>query len=124
MTKKQETISRDAKSDRDVFTGIRTVGALAPHLDKVLEVDDILMVIVIDKKKQKHLRISYPTQTLARHGGREDLPQVEYDQKGCGWWTDCVNGGGDQPRLKKWCKYPNPDCSDKHEEYDLGPCEL
>lgn len=41
---------RDAKSDGDVFIGIRTVGALAPNLNKILDVDDVAAIIVIDKK--------------------------------------------------------------------------
>jgi len=126
MKKKPETTPQDAMPADDVYTNICTLGVLAPNLDKVLDVDDIAMVIVIDKKKQKHLRISYPTKTLARredHGHFiGDLPKVEWDSKGCGWLTECFYGGGDQPRVKKWCFMPVPNCLDEHKSDDLGPC--
>jgi hypothetical protein len=122
MDKKPETMPRDAKSVGDMFTNVCTVGALAPNLDKVLDVDDIAMVIVIDKKKQKHLRISYPTRTLARHEQHIDLPKLEEESPGVWWLTTCEKyPGGDKPQLRKECVQA-PGKPPLDDVVELGPC--
>lgn len=117
MEKKQETMPRDAESDGNVFTGICTVGALAPNLDKVLDVNDIAMVIVIDKKKRKHLRISHPTITLDQLDNEWGM-----DRSGCFWKITCKEGNGDPKHKVKEYLFVLPYCTLDHQPSDAGPC--
>ncbi len=119
MEKKQETMPLDAKSSRDVFTNICTVGPLAPNLDKLLDVDDISMVIVIDKKKEKHLRINYPKRILAQHDAF--VPWSETDSEGCVWVTRCDAPPGELGHIVRECVY-DENCANRHPLEDKGPC--
>lgn len=106
MKKNEKTTLDHVSSSGDVLTGIYTLGVLSPNVIDALEVKDAVLVVVIDKKNRKHLRVSFPTQTLMSEDhprGRTDLPRVECDKSGCWWVTHCVKGAGELPKVVKQC---------------------
>lgn len=125
MKKNQETTQDSDKFSGDVLTGICTVGVLPSDISKALDVDDAVMVVVIDKKNQKHLRVSFPTKTLRdeHHDDRlqMNLPRLEQESPGCWWLTEYGKiPGGDKTCLYKRC-VAGISCPRLHEVIDLGP---
>ncbi len=104
MTAKQG-VEADIEFHGNKFTNICTVGVLKPKVSKALGLEDVVMIIAIDSKKQKHLRVNLPTQTLAQHRDRcsVDIPSVEEEAPGVWWLTRYEDPGGDGGRIIKVC---------------------
>jgi hypothetical protein len=122
-------MEKDKKTTRDhvdphgnVFTGICTFGVLSPEIIKALDVEDAMMIVVIDKRKRRHLRVSFPTKTLSMDTGfswkGQVLPLFEVDGSGLLWCTDCQSLLGEPPRIYKRC-VTNPTLPPEN----LGPCD-
>lgn len=80
-----------AKTEHDLLTNIRSIGTLTPDVTKVLDVEDVVMIVIIDKKKQKHVRITIPTRIFGGDGaalGNEGEPSVRLAHDPAG--DDCV----------------------------------
>ncbi|MEO6564376.1 MAG: hypothetical protein ABIN99_15250 [Nitrosospira sp.] len=123
--KAEHKVPENIEHNGDKITNISTVGVLKSKVSKALGLDDIVMVIAIDSKKQKHLRINIPTQTLAQHSherSNEHLPKLEQESPGVWWLTKCdQSGGGDRPHIIKECVHA-PNKPPLHDVIDLGPC--
>lgn len=112
MKKKREIMSQNTEFDRDILHRISTVGPLAPDLDKILDVNDIKMIIVIDTNQQMHVRTNF------------SLPGKKwgFDSSMCMWSITCKSDPGEPKHwvkeynwIQKWCKL-------KHDPEKGGPC--
>jgi hypothetical protein len=105
MKKHEETMPDYIKSQRDVLTGIDTLGVLNPDVIKALDVEDVVMVIVIDKKNRKHLRRTVPTEALRNEHddstGPTEIGTLFQDPPDSGCWriVKCDKGSGDKPHI-------------------------
>lgn len=127
MKTDQETIS--SKLRGDVFTGIHTVEALSPDVRKTLNVEDVEMVIIIDKKWRKHFRVNFPNPTKIRTGDLNNLRQdnrvegtweKDTDGSECWWFIQRYAEGEDKTGLFKEC-LAMEGCPRLGEVIDLGP---